>query len=39
VVADGELVELGSHRELVEAGGHYTRLYETWRATAGDGHG
>ena len=36
VVAGGELVELGSHRELVEAGGHYTRLYETWRAAAGN---
>jgi ATP-binding cassette subfamily B protein len=32
VVSDGELVELGSHDELVGAGGHYTKLYETWIA-------
>jgi hypothetical protein len=35
VVADGELVELGSHDELVGAGGHYTKLYETWVAGGG----
>jgi ATP-binding cassette subfamily B protein len=40
VVADGELVELGSHHELVAAGGHYTRLYETWVAgSAADADG
>ncbi|HMG40149.1 MAG TPA: ABC transporter ATP-binding protein [Acidimicrobiales bacterium] len=32
VVADGELVELGSHDELLDAGGHYTKLYATWIA-------
>lgn len=35
VVADGELVELGSHDELVDAGGHYSKLYQTWIAGAG----
>jgi ATP-binding cassette subfamily B protein len=35
VVADGRLVELGTHDELVAAGGRYTALYETWVAGAG----
>ena len=39
VVAGGELVELGSHEELVEAGGHYTKLYETWVAGLADAPG
>jgi ATP-binding cassette, subfamily B, bacterial len=30
VVADGRLVELGSHHELVAGGGHYAALYQTW---------
>lgn len=30
VVAGGELVELGTHDELLAAGGHYARLYGTW---------
>ncbi|NOX31677.1 MAG: ABC transporter ATP-binding protein, partial [Actinobacteria bacterium] len=30
VVADGHLVELGSHDELVAAGGHYATLFEAW---------
>jgi ATP-binding cassette, subfamily B, bacterial len=34
VVDDGRLVELGTHDELVAAGGLYTRLYETWIAGA-----
>ncbi|HWU29456.1 MAG TPA: ABC transporter ATP-binding protein, partial [Microbacterium sp.] len=31
VVDDGRIVELGPHRELVEAGGPYARLWELWR--------
>lgn len=31
VVDDGRIVELGSHRELVAAGGPYARLWELWR--------
>ncbi len=30
VVADGGLVELGTHAELVARGGHYAGLYENW---------
>ena len=30
VVRDGELAEVGSHQELIEAGGHYARLFEAW---------
>lgn len=30
VVADGGLAELGSHAELVAAGGRYAALYENW---------
>ena len=30
VVADGRLVELGTHAELVARGGHYAALYATW---------
>jgi ATP-binding cassette, subfamily B, bacterial len=30
VVNDGELVELGSHEELIEADGHYARLFAAW---------
>ena len=30
VFADGELVESGSHDELVAAGGRYAALYESW---------
>jgi len=30
VFADGELVEQGSHAELVEAGGRYAGLFESW---------
>jgi ABC-type multidrug transport system fused ATPase/permease subunit len=43
VVQDGRLVELGSHRDLVAAGGAYAALYATWaRSTSGangDGDG
>ena len=30
VVNDGELVEIGSHEELIEADGHYARLFAAW---------
>lgn len=30
VVADGRLVELGPHDELVEQGGHYAALFASW---------
>ena len=32
VVDGGELVELGSHADLVARGGAYARLYATWVA-------
>lgn len=40
VVVDGRLAELGTHDELVEAGGHYAGLARTWlqHAAAGGGH-
>ncbi|MGH9210854.1 MAG: ABC transporter ATP-binding protein [Acidimicrobiales bacterium] len=34
VVDEGRLVELGTHAELVAAGGAYAALYATWTATA-----
>jgi ATP-binding cassette subfamily C protein len=30
VVYDGRLTELGTHDELVGAGGHYAELYRAW---------
>jgi ABC-type multidrug transport system fused ATPase/permease subunit len=30
VVAGGQLVELGTHDELVEQGGHYAALFTSW---------
>ncbi|HEX8804370.1 MAG TPA: ABC transporter ATP-binding protein [Acidimicrobiales bacterium] len=35
VVDGGELVELGTHADLVAAGGAYARLYATWVAGTG----
>ena len=32
VVIDGRIVELGSHAELLDAGGEYARLWRTWRS-------
>jgi ATP-binding cassette subfamily B protein len=34
VLADGRVVETGSHDELTEAGGAYARLHETWAEQA-----
>jgi ATP-binding cassette subfamily B protein len=31
VIDDGNLVELGAHADLVEADGHYARLFTAWR--------
>ncbi|WP_417555252.1 ABC transporter ATP-binding protein [Microbacterium sp.] len=31
VIDEGRIVELGPHRELVQAGGAYARLWELWR--------
>ena len=33
VVAAGQLVELGPHQELVQAGGRYAAMYATWTGT------
>ena len=30
VVRDGTLAEVGRHDELIQAGGHYARLFEAW---------
>ncbi len=35
VVHDGEIVELGSHDELVAMGGRYAALHETWMSQSG----
>ena len=32
VVIDGRIAELGSHQELLDAGGEYARLWHTWRS-------
>jgi ABC-type multidrug transport system fused ATPase/permease subunit len=34
VLADGQVVETGSHDELIEAGGAYAALYRTWAEQA-----
>lgn len=36
VVADGRLAELGTHDDLVAAGGHYAELYEAWVSGLGE---
>ncbi|MDG2025632.1 MAG: ABC transporter ATP-binding protein [Acidimicrobiales bacterium] len=36
VVADGRLAELGTHDDLVAAGGHYAELYEAWISGLGE---
>lgn len=35
VVDDGRIVELGSHTELVAAGGRYAAMYATWESHTG----
>jgi ABC-type multidrug transport system fused ATPase/permease subunit len=35
VVEDGRITELGSHAELVAAGGSYAALWESWHGTDG----
>ena len=32
VIIDGRVAELGSHDELLDAGGEYARLWHTWRS-------
>jgi ATP-binding cassette subfamily B protein len=34
VIDDGRIIELGSHAELVAAGGRYAEMYETWVSQA-----
>ncbi len=36
VVEDGRIEELGSHDELVAAGGRYARMYRVWEEHAGE---
>ena len=39
VVDGGRIVEIGSHAELLAAGGRYKRMYDAWQAHAGRGSG
>jgi ABC-type multidrug transport system fused ATPase/permease subunit len=36
VVADGRIAELGSHDELVAAGGSYAALWDSWHGRGAD---
>ncbi|GAA3439740.1 hypothetical protein GCM10018954_093610 [Kutzneria kofuensis] len=38
VVDDGRIVEVGSHDQLVAAGGKYTQMYATWTSQAAEVH-
>jgi ATP-binding cassette subfamily B protein len=35
VVDEGGIVEIGSHDQLIELGGRYAEMYETWISHAG----
>jgi ATP-binding cassette subfamily B protein len=37
VMEDGRLVEVGTHDELLERGGRYAALWESWRQSGPDG--
>jgi ATP-binding cassette subfamily B protein len=37
VMRDGTLAEIGSHDELIEADGHYARLFAAWSGEGGPG--
>ena len=37
VVAEGRIVEIGSQAELLEQGGRYASLFETWQRHGGHG--
>lgn len=39
VVDSGHIVEIGSHTELLAAGGRYKRMHDAWQAHAGGGSG
>jgi ATP-binding cassette subfamily B protein len=36
VVDDGQLLELGPHRQLLDLGGRYSALYSAWRGQKGE---
>ena len=38
VVEDGRVAEVGTHEELVSAGGIYAEMYETWMRHGGAAH-
>jgi ATP-binding cassette subfamily B protein len=38
VVDEGRIIEVGSHDELVAAGGKYTQMYATWTSQTADAH-
>lgn len=38
VIESGRVAEVGTHQELVAAGGHYSEMYETWMRHGGADH-
>jgi hypothetical protein len=38
VLERGQVTELGSHAELIAAGGSYAALWRSWHGTAAAGH-